>query len=179
MVRAIVPGMRPAVPLIVLCAVSLLACAEKRPAAPRAAARTAAHPTPSYATGRVIFETRQGGIPIRVQVADTDEKRAQGLMYRKKMAADAGMLFLFPHEAVQTFWMRNTYIPLDMIFIDTHRRVVGIVESATPLTESPRSVWRRARYVVEVNAELARINGIRAGTRVRFEGIRSPLLVPP
>jgi hypothetical protein len=100
-------------------------------------------------------------------------------MYRRTLAPDEGMLFLFPAEQVQSFWMRNTYVPLDMIFVNSRMEVVGVVENATPLTDTPRTVWKPARYVVEVNAHLARVNGITTGTRVRFEGVRSPLFAGP
>jgi uncharacterized membrane protein (UPF0127 family) len=123
----------------------------------------------------VVFETSRGEVPIRVEVVDTDEGRSRGLMYRRTLGADEGMLFLFPGESVQSFWMRNTYVALDMIFVNSRMEVVGVVENATPLTETPRTVWRPSRFVIEVNANLARISGISRGTRVRFEGVKSAL----
>jgi membrane fusion protein (multidrug efflux system) len=135
-------------------------------------------PVPGEPMGRVVFETR-GEAVVRVEVPDTDEKRALGLMYRRSLAPNDGMLFIFPTEEVHAFWMRNTYVPLDLVFLDARQVVVGVVENAAPLTETPRTIPIPSRYVVEVNANFARSKGIGPGTRARFEGIRSPLLVGP
>jgi uncharacterized membrane protein (UPF0127 family) len=75
-------------------------------------------------------------VRVRVEVVQTPEARQKGLMYRKHLDEDAGMLFIFERAQSLTFWMRNTYIPLDMIFISSDWKVVGIVEKATPQTDS-------------------------------------------
>src|SRR5574341_2003990 len=80
---------------------------------------------------RVVVSTKSGSErAFRVEIADTPAKRELGLQYRRELADDQGMLFLFPAEAVQTFWMKNTPIPLDMIFIGADAKIVGIVEQA-------------------------------------------------
>jgi len=94
-----------------------------------------------------------------------------GLQYRHELAAGRGMIFLFPAEAPQTFWMKNTPIPLDMIFIDHDRKIVGIVEQTTPFSLEPRSVGVPSQFVLEINGGLAKRYGIQAGDRVRFDGI--------
>lgn len=76
------------------------------------------------------------------------------------------MLFLFDREDQHTFWMKNTFIPLDMIFVDSAHRVVGIVKRATPHDETSRGVGRPSRYVIEVNGGFADENRIRVGSRV-------------
>jgi uncharacterized membrane protein (UPF0127 family) len=81
------------------------------------------------------------------------------------------MIFLFPAEAPQTFWMKNTPIPLDMIFIDHDRKIVGIVEQTTPFSLDPRSVGVPSQFVLEINGGLAKRYGIQTGDRVRFDGI--------
>ncbi len=128
--------------------------------------------SPSPPTPRVIVETAGGTRRVvSVEVARTDEQRRKGLMFRREMAPDAGMLFLFEETAVQGFWMRNTLIPLDMIFVSEDLRIVGIVEQAEPLTEVNRSVGVPSRYVLEVNGGWASRNGVRSGDRVRFENV--------
>jgi uncharacterized membrane protein (UPF0127 family) len=111
-----------------------------------------------------------GGAPVRVKVelAQTPQERQRGLMYRKQLAPDAGMLFIFEREQPNSFWMRNTYLPLDLIFIKADWSVLGIVENATPLTDSPRQVPGESQYVLEVNAGFSRQYGIASGTKVRF-----------
>ena len=84
---------------------------------------------------------------------------------------DAGMLFVFPRAQHLTFWMKNTVLPLDMIFIGDDRRVVGIVKDAVPYTTTPREVAGDSRYVLEVNAGFSERHGVRAGDAVTFEGV--------
>lgn len=121
----------------------------------------------------VTVATQNGReVTFQVEVADTPAKRELGLMYRRDLAPDRGMLFLFPHEAEQAFWMKNTPLPLDMIFIDSQRRIVGIVEQATPFSLDARSVHRTSQFVLEINGGLSRRYGIKAGDSVRFRGIQ-------
>jgi uncharacterized membrane protein (UPF0127 family) len=121
---------------------------------------------------RVVVETAAGGRhAVAVEIARTDAQRARGLMDRASLADDAGMLFLFEETADHSFWMKNTLISLDMIFIDEEGRVVGIVERAEPRTLAPRSVGEPSRYVLEVVGGWARARGVRAGDRVRFENV--------
>ena len=110
-------------------------------------------------------------ITVKVEIADDDAERSQGLMYRKQLAADAGMLFLFDRPHHLTFWMRNTYLPLDMIFIEPTMSILGVVENAEPLTEVTRSVPGDSQYVLEVNAGFSREHGLTPGTMVRFVGV--------
>jgi uncharacterized membrane protein (UPF0127 family) len=92
-------------------------------------------------------------------------------MFRNHLEPDAGMLFLFPRPAPLAFWMKNTLIPLDMIFIDHDHRIVGIVENATPETETPRRVSGDSQYVLEIGGGLSSRWGIVAGTTVEFRGL--------
>lgn len=121
--------------------------------------------------GRVTFAAPRGDVVIEAEVVSSPQGRQQGLMYRRTMAPDRGMVFIFPDEEVQSFWMRNTYVALDIIFVNEKMEVVGVAADATPLTTSPRTVGRRSKFVVEVVAGLCATLGIRAGTKVRFEGI--------
>ena len=108
---------------------------------------------------------------VRVELAATDSERERGLMYRRHMDADRGMLFLFDQTEHLRFWMHNTYLPLDMIFITSDMRVLGVVENATPQTDDSREVPGDSMYVLEVNAGFARSHGIASGSRVVFENV--------
>jgi uncharacterized membrane protein (UPF0127 family) len=123
------------------------------------------------AGGRVVVHAQGGDVPVTVEVARTPERRALGLMYRKQLASDAGMLFVFDAPEHLTFWMKNTVLPLDMIFITDDRHVLGIVENAAPFTTTTRSVEGESRYVLEVNAGFSGRHGIRSGDAVTFENI--------
>jgi len=92
-------------------------------------------------------------------------------MFRESLDADAGMLFLYQDEGIRVFWMRNTLIPLDMIFISADLRVAGVVENAERLTDTQRQVGKPAQYVLEVNGGFAAAHGITAGTPVEFRNI--------
>jgi hypothetical protein len=92
-------------------------------------------------------------------------------MFRTSLAEDAGMLFLFDESAEHTFWMANTFVALDMIFVDDDGRIVGLVERAEPGTTTARTVGVPSRYVLEVNGGWAKAHGVRAGDRVRFEDV--------
>ena len=110
---------------------------------------------------------------IDAEVVRTEEDRARGLMFRKTLADRQGMLFIFPTQQVQHFWMKNTYIPLDMIFIDEAMKVVGVVHNAEPMTETRRSVEAPSRYVLEVKGGFCRREGVGEGTVVVFDGLKT------
>jgi uncharacterized membrane protein (UPF0127 family) len=122
----------------------------------------------------VTITTQTGdSVVFQVEVADTPSKRSFGLQYRKELAADRGMIFLFPSEEQQSFWMKNTPIPLDMIFINSGRKIVGIVEQTTPFSLDSRAVPAPSQFVLEINGGLAKRHGIRPGDVVRFDGFSS------
>jgi len=116
---------------------------------------------------------RQKGavVSVEVEIARTPEARALGLMYRKSLGKDKGMLFIFKKEYKQTFIMKNTFIPLDMIFIGSDMRIAGWVENTTPLSTGQFSIARPSQYVLEVNAFFCRDNGISAGDEMTFKNI--------
>ena len=105
---------------------------------------------------------------IDIEVADNDQKTAQGLMYRSSMPENAGMLFLMPREDIQGFWMRNTYIPLDMIFVNSNKQIVTIHANTTPMNEKSYISTAPALYVVEVNAGYCNKNNIKEGDKIDF-----------
>jgi uncharacterized protein len=121
----------------------------------------------------VCIEKKDGALVcVSVETARTQSQRQLGLMYRRELPPDSGMLFYFDHEQKQAFTMKNTYIPLDMIFITSGRRIAGIAENTTPLTEGPYEVDAPSQYVLEVNGRFCRDHGIAAGDRVLFDPLR-------
>ena len=110
-------------------------------------------------------------VTVRVEVARTPEQTQRGLMFRERLDADAGMVFLFENDDDHTFWMKNTPLPLDMIFITRDLAVAGVVENTTPFSTQTRSCGQQSRYVLEVNAGFAAQHGITAGTKVTFVNV--------
>ncbi len=117
----------------------------------------------------LTIETKQGVRSFQVEVARTPEQLARGLMYRTELAEDAGMLFLFPRERRISMWMRNTLIPLDMIFITASGRVAEVVPDTRPLSEEMITAQQPVQAVLEVRAGTAASLGIRPQDRVRWE----------
>jgi uncharacterized membrane protein (UPF0127 family) len=110
-------------------------------------------------------------VTVRVEVARTHDARMRGLMNRRELGANDGMLFVFPASEHQQFWMRNTFLPLDMVFIESNRRVLGVVRNATPMTDDPREVEGNSQYVLEVNAGFTARHHIDRGTVVEFVNV--------
>lgn len=106
---------------------------------------------------------------IEVELALTPDAQQHGLMYRTELAPENGMLFSWSNETVHTFWMHNTCIPLDMLFITADGTIVGILEQVPVLNDEPRSVPCPAAHVLEVNAGYCRQHGILPGQRVRIK----------
>jgi len=117
---------------------------------------------------QVCFENRC----FSVEIADDPDEQRQGLMFRESLAPDHGMLFIFERDALYGFWMKNTRIPLDMIWLDAQMRVVFIQEDAQPCTADPCASYRtptEARYVLELNAGTARQISLSAGDRMQIQ----------
>jgi len=118
---------------------------------------------------QVAFDTPHGNITVNVSLATTLNERARGLMFHRDPLGDKhGMLFDALNESDQGFYMKNTFIPLDMIFINNSRQVVGIVENAEPHTLTRRSVGVPSRYVLEVDGGWCGRNGIEVGQTAQF-----------
>ena len=143
--------------------------------APRPEARLDVPPRFELDTGVVVVVTPGGERRFKVELAVKDNERQRGLMYRDSLADDEGMLFLFEEMGPLSFWMKNTWIPLDMLFIDDDLTVVGIVENAEPMTTTPRSPGGHSRFVLEVKGGLSQQLGMAAGQKVRFEGVPDSL----
>jgi uncharacterized membrane protein (UPF0127 family) len=130
-----------------------------------------AHGSPMVPVGHVSFPDSTDAPRLEVELMLTNDHQQRGLMYRKSLADDKGMLFVWSSPTVHTFWMHNTCIPLDMIFIDRENFIAGIVENAPPLTDEGRSVDCPSAYVLEVNAGWSRKHGVTAGQPVLIEGV--------
>ncbi len=128
-------------------------------------------PMPTLPKGRVVIPGAGGAHAVDVEVAATPLARARGLMWRRQLEEGQGMLFIFPDEAVQSFWMKNTLIPLDMAFITSAGAVVGVVENAEPRTLISRTVGRPSRYVLEVPGGWSRKVGLKEGITVQLVGV--------
>lgn len=106
-----------------------------------------------------------------IEVADDEAERNQGLMFREKMPLSAGMLFVYEQPKHAYFWMKNTLIPLDMIFADATGRVMQVHPDAVPLDETAIDGGEGVALVLEINAGLAKRMGIAAGAELRHPAI--------
>jgi len=117
----------------------------------------------SFTDAKDNFITR-----INIEIADNDEKRTTGLMYRDKMEESQGMLFIFDTETPQAFWMKNTIIPLDIIFVNSKMQIVKIQKNAVPYSETSLPSEKPAQYVVEVNGGYCDKLGIKEGDKIAW-----------
>jgi hypothetical protein len=140
-------------------------------AAASSAAQSPAGDASSMQHGTVRFETPRGEWIIDAELARSPEEHARGLMWRRDLAPDRGMLFLFDETREQRFWMHNTLLRLDMIFLGDDREVVGVVANAEPQTDTGREVGKPSRYVLEVAGGEAAVHAVGPGTRAQFIGI--------
>jgi uncharacterized membrane protein (UPF0127 family) len=135
------------------------------------------------AMGALVFITQQTGpasrvdlvrgngtvMRIDVEIADSPDERAQGLMNRNSLSKEAGMLFIFDNDEPRYFWMKDTLIPLDMIFIASNLTIIDIHENATPLSEVAIASSGPCKYVLEVNGGLCSAYDIDIGDRVTLD----------
>ena len=118
---------------------------------------------------QVIIYPEQGNpIHVSVEIADTPEKRNFGLMYRQELPEFHGMLFLFPREEPLSFWMKNTPLPLDIIFMNSTLTIVGIAQQTTPFSEKQIPSGSPAQFVLEVNGGFCQQHDVAVGDRVEL-----------
>ena len=147
--------------------------AETVAAPPDATAATAPASRPDAASGLPTVDVPIGRETFTLEVADDDAERERGLMYRREMAADRGMLFVFPDSDFRSFWMKNTRIPLDILYLDATGQVVS-VRQMVPHDESGVPSGARAKFAVELNRGAAGRAGVRVGDRVAVPGAEAP-----
>ncbi|MFQ5986843.1 MAG: DUF192 domain-containing protein [Thermoplasmata archaeon] len=125
----------------------------------------ATHPSASTVT----IVSASGSVQVAVEIADEPAERARGLMFRESLQAGSGMLFVFGDERIRSFWMKNTLIPLDVLFIDGDLTIVQLVEGAVPCEADPCPRYTSTvpvGYALEVNAGFVRDHGIGIGDAV-------------
>jgi uncharacterized protein len=120
---------------------------------------------------QAVFDTPAGGARFTIEIADTAAERALGLMNRPSMRKSAGMLFIYETPQPVAFWMKNTLIPLDMIFMDAHGTVVTVAANARPHDETPIPGGSAIQYVLEINGGLAHALGITPGVSMAHPSI--------
>jgi uncharacterized membrane protein (UPF0127 family) len=150
---------------------ALPACKAAGERKPTAGSGPSAAPLAPAPTASVNVDTGAHWVSFRVELARTPPEHERGLMFRTHLDEDAGMLFLFERPSRQTFWMKNTLIPLDMVFISADLRIVGIVVDAEPQTLTPRAVDEPSQFVLELAGGVATKLGLRAGQRVELKGL--------
>src|SRR5215471_534531 len=122
----------------------------------------------TFAKSQLVIETAKGKFRFDIELALTPPQMAQGLMYRRTLAADAGMLFDYGDPQPIAMWMKNTFIPLDMIFVAKDGKVVDLHERAVPMSLDTIESKVPAKAVIEVNAGTIGRLGIRIGDVVRY-----------
>ena len=122
----------------------------------------------------IVIDTHKGGATFRVEVARDLEAQERGLMYRKRMAPDVGMLFDFHRAQFVTFWMKDTYIPLDMLFVRADGTISTIAPDAKPMSTDPIRSAEPIVAVIEVNGGRARELGIEPGDKVHAAEFGEP-----
>ena len=120
-------------------------------------------------TQNLFIVTDTNEILVKAEIADDPQERSKGLMFRERLDQDSGMFFVFEREDRLSFWMKNTWIPLDMLFIDENFEIVEIKEFVPPCMEDPCPDYpsnKPARYVLEVNGGFVEKNSIRVSDKV-------------
>ncbi len=115
------------------------------------------------------IRSAHGRQQFNIRIADTGARQERGLMYQTRLAADEGMLFPQAEPRIVSMWMKNTYIPLDMLFIDSHGRIVCLLAMAEPQSLEILSCPKPVKAVLEIGGGEAREQGIRVGDRVLHE----------
>jgi uncharacterized membrane protein (UPF0127 family) len=118
-----------------------------------------------------IFDTPKGEIRVCLRIAKTEKERQKGLMFQTHLGRKEGMLFLFDNDQIQSFWMKNTYLSLDLVFMDDKRLIVDVLEDLPPCpSESCPVYYSRvpARYVLELKGGFIRQFNVQKGSVVRI-----------
>jgi hypothetical protein len=148
-----------------------LACAQRTPAPNPATTTTSTAAAPAALEPRIVLPDNYA---VTVEVASDDATREEGLMYRDHLADDRGMIFLFLQPGEYPFWMKNTLIPLDMIWMDSGHRIVHIASNVQPCRADPCPNYppnAKASFVLELAAGVAAKHHLADGSVLKFEGL--------
>tara|TARA_Y100001958_G_C21247987_1_gene580088 strand:- start:4567 stop:4989 length:423 start_codon:yes stop_codon:yes gene_type:complete len=115
----------------------------------------------------LIFSYFKNVLHLKVKVVTTEEDKKKGLMFRQYLNIDEGMLFAFKYDH-NSVWMKNTYIPLDVIFLDQDYKVIGFVEDTVPLSLKTVKINKKSNYIIEVNAGWIRKNNLKIGNKMNL-----------
>lgn len=121
--------------------------------------------------GELFFLRQESGDTIKqisIEIADNDQERTQGLMYRSTMADSLGMLFIFDQEEEQSFWMKNTIMTLDILYANAQGEILTLYKYTTPYSEAPMPSYQKAQYVVEVVGGFTDRYDIKIGDKISF-----------
>jgi uncharacterized membrane protein (UPF0127 family) len=118
-----------------------------------------------------VLETQSGKHSFKIEVATTDAERQLGLMFRRSLPQNGGMLFLYPEARPVAMWMKNTIIPLDMVFIDAFGRVHRIETHTEPFSTTPIPSEGAVQAILELNAGTADAIGLKTGDKVIYPGL--------
>jgi uncharacterized protein len=138
-----------------------------------AASSSSPTPTPALAAGPSVV--LPSGVRYRVELARTPEEQAQGLMFREALPPNAGMLFLFPEPGIHKFWMKNTMIPLDIIWMDSASKVVFVSANTPQCRADPCPNYgpdQPASNVLEIAGGMAKKESVEVGTTIRFVDVK-------
>ena len=125
----------------------------------------------TFPVAPLTIETKGGAQKFTVEVATTRKQLAQGLMFRRKMAADAGMVFAYKHTGQISMWMKNTLIPLDMLFIDSAGKITKIVARTTPMSQEIIASDGPVRAVLELNSGMTSRLSIKTGDWIKLPDV--------
>jgi hypothetical protein len=132
------------------------------------ACRSALDPAASGGPRLRIVPRSGAPIDVAVELATSPEKRTFGLMYRRELGPRAGMLFVFPKAEPQQFWMHNTQIPLDILYVDDRGTIARIYERTTPMSDSPLPSGAAVRFVLELAGGFCAEHGVKQGDTIEL-----------
>ncbi len=144
-----------------------------------AQAETVQQTLPLCREDRVDLRGDWGQAHFTVEIADTGRERARGLMFRESLPNDHGMLFVYPFAHSAAFWMKNTLIPLDILFLSSDGRVISVHENAQPGDLTPIQGGNKVRYVLEINGGISRRLGLSEGSELRSPFVKQRIAAWP
>jgi uncharacterized membrane protein (UPF0127 family) len=125
-------------------------------------------------TTNIIIKNNYKDVYFNVEIARKKIDRDKGLMFRKNLNLDKGMLFIFPNESKLSMWMKNTLVSLDIIFISKNHKIVDIINNAKAMSKEILTSKVKAKYALEINAGLVKKLNINIGNNIYFEEVNSP-----